>query len=115
MNPFGDFEDQYRDYSNAKIAVLPVPYDKTSTWVKGADRGPEAFLEASLALENYDVGRLLRQSYFSTRSEPSSSRTMVSPSFTETYPSPVSTDSMENPIQKYGARTLSPHNRFTSS
>ncbi|MBQ3929902.1 MAG: agmatinase, partial [Paludibacteraceae bacterium] len=28
---------------------------KTSTWVKGADRGPEAFLEASLALENYDV------------------------------------------------------------
>lgn len=55
MNPFGDFEDQYRDYSNAKIAVLPVPYDKTSTWVKGADRGPEAFLEASLALENYDV------------------------------------------------------------
>ena len=55
MIPFGDFEDEYRDYGRAKIAVLPVPYDKTSTWVKGADKGPEAFLEASFALENLDL------------------------------------------------------------
>lgn len=55
MQQFGDFEDSYRDYSKARIAILPVPYDKTSTWVKGADKGPDAFLEASFALENYDV------------------------------------------------------------
>ena len=55
MIPFGDFEDEYRDYGRAKIVVLPVPYDKTSTWVKGADKGPEAFLEASFALENLDL------------------------------------------------------------
>ena len=55
MIPFGDFDDRYRDYGRAAIAVLPVPYDKTSTWVKGADKGPCAFLEASFALENYDV------------------------------------------------------------
>lgn len=52
---FGDFESQYREYANAKFAILPVPYDATSTWVKGADKGPEAFLEASFTLENYDV------------------------------------------------------------
>lgn len=52
---FGDFEEQYREYANAKFAILPVPYDATSTWVKGADKGPEAFLDASFTLENYDV------------------------------------------------------------
>ena len=52
---FGDFEQQYREYANAKFAILPVPYDAISTWVKGADKGPEAFLDASFTLENYDV------------------------------------------------------------
>lgn len=37
------------------VAVLPVPYDGTSTWRKGADRGPAAILEASAALELYDI------------------------------------------------------------
>lgn len=35
--------------------VIPVPYDATSTWIKGADRGPEALLEASTHLELYDI------------------------------------------------------------
>jgi len=35
--------------------MLPVPYDETSTWIKGADRGPEAVLEASVNLEFYDI------------------------------------------------------------
>lgn len=52
---FGDFEQQYREYGKAKFAMLPVPYDATSTWVKGADKGPEAFFDASFTLENYDV------------------------------------------------------------
>jgi len=34
---------------------LPVPYDGTSTWMKGADRGPQAILEASAHLELYDI------------------------------------------------------------
>jgi agmatinase len=36
-------------------AILPVPYDGTSTWHKGADGGPEALLQASAALELYDI------------------------------------------------------------
>ena len=33
---YGDFEEQYTDYETAEIAILPVPYDGTSTWLKGA-------------------------------------------------------------------------------
>ncbi|MBI4079664.1 agmatinase [Candidatus Kaiserbacteria bacterium] len=52
---FGDFPKQYRDLKKAKIAILPVPYDGTSTYGKGADKGPAALLAASYQLENYDI------------------------------------------------------------
>jgi len=32
-----------------------VPYDKTSTWIKGADNGPSALIEASGNMELYDI------------------------------------------------------------
>jgi len=51
---FGGNEVVY-DYSASKIIILPVPYDATSTWMKGADKGPDAILEASVNLEFYDV------------------------------------------------------------
>lgn len=41
--------------SNPAAAILPVPYDGTSTWRKGADAGPAALLEASAAVEVYDI------------------------------------------------------------
>ena len=52
---FGDFQPEYRDPATAGVVLVPVPYDGTSTWVKGADRGPEAILEASYNLEFYDI------------------------------------------------------------
>lgn len=52
---YGDFEEKYRDYETAEIAILPVPYDGTSTWLKGADKGPQAILEASPNMEFYDI------------------------------------------------------------
>ena len=52
---YGDFEEQYTDYETAEIAILPVPYDGTSTWLKGADKGPRAILEASPNMEFYDI------------------------------------------------------------
>lgn len=55
MREFGDFTSEYTDYSTAAIAILPVPYDGTSTWIKGADKGPEALLDASFNLEFYDI------------------------------------------------------------
>ncbi|MHC5122184.1 MAG: agmatinase [Planctomycetota bacterium] len=52
---FGDFEPLYTNPDTARIAILPVPYDGSSTWVKGADKGPQAILEASYNLEFYDI------------------------------------------------------------
>ena len=37
------------------VVIVPVPYDGTSTWHKGADSGPGALLEASEAVELYDI------------------------------------------------------------
>lgn len=42
-------------YSKASTIILPVPFDKTSTWLKGADKGPAAIIEASKYLEFYDI------------------------------------------------------------
>ena len=39
----------------AAVSLVPVPYDATSSWVKGADRGPGALLEASQYVELYDI------------------------------------------------------------
>jgi agmatinase len=52
---YGGLENSYTLYETAEIAVLPVPYDGTSTWIKGADRGPDAILEASANMELYDI------------------------------------------------------------
>lgn len=52
---YGEFEEEFTVYENAAIAILPVPYDGTSTWLKGADKGPKAILEASVNMEFYDI------------------------------------------------------------
>jgi agmatinase len=51
---FGGNEVVY-SYDESLIIIVPVPYDATSTFLKGADRGPAAILEASPALEFYDI------------------------------------------------------------
>jgi agmatinase len=51
---FGGNEIVY-DYHSSGIVILPVPYDETSTWMKGADKGPAAIMEASVNLEFYDI------------------------------------------------------------
>jgi agmatinase len=43
------------NYPESAIIILPVPYDKTSTWIMGADKGPEAIMQASVNLEFYDI------------------------------------------------------------
>lgn len=52
---YGGLEPEFSTYETAKIAVLPVPYDGTSTWMKGADKGPDAILDASANMELYDI------------------------------------------------------------
>jgi len=42
-------------YAQASTIILPIPFDKSSTWLKGADKGPAAIIEASEYLEFYDI------------------------------------------------------------
>ena len=51
---FGGNEVVY-NYQESEIVIVPVPYDETSTWMKGADKGPDAILDASVNLEFYDI------------------------------------------------------------
>jgi agmatinase len=50
-----DIPNRFRDSARAKVAIIPVPYDATSSWVKGANKGPSAIIEASATVENYDI------------------------------------------------------------
>ena len=52
---FGQLPDEFFNLDTAKIVILPVAYDGTSTWRKGADKGPEAIIEASGNMELYDI------------------------------------------------------------
>lgn len=52
---FGDLLKANSTLKTSKVVILPVPYDGTSTWGKGADKGPEAILEASANMELYDI------------------------------------------------------------
>lgn len=55
MRIFADVEEEYGQYDTAKVVLIPVPYDGTSTWGKGADKGPEAFLDACDNMEIFDI------------------------------------------------------------
>lgn len=52
---FGGLSAEFRNPKTSQIAILPVPYDKTSTWQKGADKGPAAIISASANMELYDI------------------------------------------------------------
>ena len=52
---YAGIPEEYGRLEAAKVVLIPVPYDATSTWGKGADQGPEALLEASENMELYDI------------------------------------------------------------
>ena len=52
---YAGIADEFAQLETAKVVLIPVPYDGTSTWGKGADKGPQAFLEASENMELYDI------------------------------------------------------------
>lgn len=55
MKNYAGIPDKYAQLETSNIVLIPVPYDGTSTWIKGAYKGPEAFLEASENMEVYDI------------------------------------------------------------
>ncbi len=54
-NTYAGIPQELSVLGNSKIVLIPVPYDGTSTWQKGADKGPQAFLSASQNMELFDI------------------------------------------------------------
>ena len=52
---FAGLDDSYGLENSSKIVLLPVPFDKTTTYQKGSNFGPDALIEASRHLELYDI------------------------------------------------------------
>ena len=55
MKTYAGIPEENATLENSKIMLVTVPYDGTSTWGKGADKGPELFLDASENMELYDI------------------------------------------------------------
>ena len=56
---FADIPGELAAYGQARVVLVPVPFEGTITYLPGTSRGPAAILEASGALELYesDLGR----------------------------------------------------------
>ncbi|NNF19721.1 MAG: agmatinase [Flavobacteriaceae bacterium] len=52
---YAGIPEEFAQLEKAKVVLIPIPYDGTSTWGKGADKGPDAFLDASENMELYDI------------------------------------------------------------
>ncbi|MFC2049493.1 agmatinase [Chlamydiota bacterium] len=52
---FGGLPDPYGAEESSQIVILPVPFDLTTTYCKGSDKGPAALIEASRNMELYDI------------------------------------------------------------
>ena len=51
---FLNLSDEDAALDRARYVLVPIPYDRTVTYRKGAARGPQAILEASTQLETWD-------------------------------------------------------------
>ena len=55
MRTYAGIPEENATKENSKVMLVTVPYDGTSTWGKGADKGPELFLNASENMELFDI------------------------------------------------------------
>jgi agmatinase len=53
-NNFLGLPARYSDYRRAKFAVLPIPYDSTTSFQTGTREGPSAIIRASQQVELFD-------------------------------------------------------------
>ena len=54
-NPnFAQIPSDYCDWANSSVVIVPAPFGKTVTYVKGTEYGPSAIIDASSQLEYYD-------------------------------------------------------------
>jgi len=74
------------DYPTARVVILPIPYEATTTYRRGCATGPAAILDASQQVEVYDddhdreiweVGIYTHGAIADTREQPVSSQEML--------------------------------------
>lgn len=53
-NNFLAIEEEYSNYDDSAIAILPVPFEQTTSYGKGTSKGPKAILDASHYVEFFD-------------------------------------------------------------
>ena len=47
-------EEEYSSLKKSKVVVMQVPYEKTTTYLKGTVNGPQAIVDASKKMELFD-------------------------------------------------------------
>ncbi len=52
--PFLDLGDELREHARARATILPVAYERTTSYGQGTANGPAALLAASAYVETYD-------------------------------------------------------------
>ncbi|MGV8915537.1 MAG: agmatinase [Kaistella sp.] len=55
MQTYAGIPEENAQLETSKVMLITVAYDGTSTWGKGADKGPALFLDASENMELYDI------------------------------------------------------------
>ncbi|MCB4807633.1 agmatinase [Tamlana sp. 62-3] len=89
---YAGIPEEYAKLEQAKIVLIPVPYDGTSTWQKGADKGPEAFLDASENMELFDI---------ETRTEVYKQGVFLAPAVTENSSPEAMVEAVHEATKKY--------------
>lgn len=51
---FANIPERYSSYERSRVVILPIPYEHSTTYLKGTVRGPEAILRASHEIELFD-------------------------------------------------------------
>lgn len=92
MRTFAGIPEEFAQESTAQVVVIPVPYDGTSTYGKGADKGPEAIFDAAENMELYDI---------ETDSEVYKQGVFIAPTVTEESSPEAMCDEVERQFSKY--------------
>lgn len=51
---FLELSDNFSNYHESNAVILPFPYEKTTSYLKGTGKGPDAIIRASVQIESYD-------------------------------------------------------------
>ncbi len=92
MRTFAGIPEEFAQEQSAEIVLVPVPYDGTSTYGKGADKGPEAIFDAAENMELYDI---------ETNSEVYKEGIYIAPTVTEDQSPEAMCDAVEAAITNY--------------